>query len=165
MTTPNYCTRTPKPRTCAGCSLVNYGLDCANNPMPASKPRKSKQERALAKYNGHRGSATVAHVERNIESAYPTAYRDLTGVQYGRLMSVANTSYHDGRASAGAELVDDDLVIVRGSKCYPLALLARMDENPPKKAKKGDMEALFNRATFYRDREAARAAIAKSKGV
>jgi hypothetical protein len=53
-------------------------------------------------YNGHKGAATIAHVERNITLAYPTAWEDLTGIQYGRLMSVANTSFHDGRAAAGA---------------------------------------------------------------
>jgi hypothetical protein len=40
--------------------------------------------------------------------------------------------------------------------------LARMDENPPAKAKKGDLDATFRVATFYRDREAARAALRKA---
>lgn len=62
----------------------------------------TKRERALNEYNGHKGMATVAHVERNIEQAYPTAWQDLTGVQYGRVMSVANTSYHAGKSAAGA---------------------------------------------------------------
>jgi hypothetical protein len=62
--------------------------------------RSDKYYRALAEYNGHKGSATLAHVERNLLSAYPTAREDLTGVQYGRVMSVANTSYHDGKAAA-----------------------------------------------------------------
>ena len=41
--------------------------------------------------------------------------------------------------------------------------LARMDENPPQKEKLGDLEAVYKNATFYRDREAARAAIAKAR--
>jgi hypothetical protein len=41
--------------------------------------------------------------------------------------------------------------------------LARMDENPPKPAKKGDLDAVYKNATFCRDREAARAAIEKGE--
>ena len=122
MTTPKYCTHTPKPRNCAGCSMVNYGLDCANNPVPRKPNPNTKRERALAEYNGHKGDATIAHVDRNIESAYPMAYRDLTGVQYGRLMSVANTSYHDGCASAGAS-IEDDCISLSGCPLLPLSLL------------------------------------------
>jgi hypothetical protein len=40
--------------------------------------------------------------------------------------------------------------------------LARMDENPPKKEMKGDTDALWRNAKFYRDREDARRAIAKA---
>lgn len=60
----------------------------------------TKMQRALKHYNGHKGAATVAHVERNIKSAYPNAYADLTGIQYGKLMSVANISFQDGRVEA-----------------------------------------------------------------
>lgn len=59
----------------------------------------NKRERAMQNYTGFRGAATVEHVERNIKTAYPTAYADLTGVQYGKLMSVANVSYQDGKHS------------------------------------------------------------------
>ena len=122
MTTPKYCTRTPRPQDCAGCSQVNYGMDCANNPIPYKPVINTKRARALAKYNGHKGPATIAHVERNIESAYPNAYRDLTGIQYGQLMNVANASYHDGRASAGAE-VESDCLTLPGCPLIPLDLL------------------------------------------
>ncbi len=133
MSTPNYCTRTPKPRNCTACSLVNYGLDCANNPLPRKPAKSSKWERALAQYNGHKGEATIAHVERNIESVYPTAYRDLTGVQYGRLMSVANTSYHAGRASTHAERIDPDAVYVDGVGGLVRAADGRWDMDTPAK--------------------------------
>lgn len=96
----SYCTRNNG--NCSICSLVNYGLDCANNPISTSRPKKSKRQRAMDYYTGHKGSATVTHVERNIESAYPGAYKELTGVQYGKLMSVANNSYHDGMAAGRA---------------------------------------------------------------
>jgi hypothetical protein len=65
-------------------------------------------------------------VERNIESAYPTAYAELTGVQYGKLMSVANNSYHDGRGSTGAELSDGLLMILRGGYHSIPEAVARM---------------------------------------
>jgi hypothetical protein len=65
--------------------------------------RSDKWTRAMAHYNGHKGPATVAHVERNIEAAYPGASKELTGVQYGKLMSVANTSYQDGKHSTTIE--------------------------------------------------------------
>ena len=122
MTTPKYCTRTPRPQDCAGCSQVNYGLDCANNPIPYKPVINTKRARALAEFNGHKGSATIAHLERNIESVYPNAYRDLTGIQYGQLMNVANASYHDGRASAGAE-VEADCLTLSGCPLIPLDLL------------------------------------------
>ncbi len=41
--------------------------------------------------------------------------------------------------------------------------VARMDENHPKKAKRDDLEAVYYNATFYRDREAARAVIQKAE--
>lgn len=58
-----------------------------------------KLRNALANYNGHKGNETIKHIERNINSAWPDAPKELTGKQYGKLMSVANTSYHDGAAS------------------------------------------------------------------
>lgn len=58
--------------------------------------RIDKRARAMSNYNGHKGTATVEHVERNVLSAYPMAQAELTGIQYGKVMSVANTSYQDG---------------------------------------------------------------------
>lgn len=60
--------------------------------------RKDKWTRATKNYNGHRGSATIGHVERNLLSVYPTAKTELTGAQYGKVMSVANDSYLDGKS-------------------------------------------------------------------
>lgn len=102
MAKKSYCTQNNG--KCGTCSLVNYGLDCANNPIAQPKPIGNKRSRAIANFNGHKGPATIAHVERNIESAYPMAYAELTGVQYGKLMSVANTSYQDGKASNKIEM-------------------------------------------------------------
>ena len=61
----------------------------------------NKLQRVLANYNGHQGASTMAHIGRIIENIYPTAYHELTGVQYGKLMSIVNKAYHEGRASMG----------------------------------------------------------------
>lgn len=121
----DYCTQNDQ--DCRSCSLTNYGRDCQNNPIPANRPSGSKWDRAMANYNGHKGTATVEHVERNIKSAYPTAYAELTGVQYGKLMSVANTSYHDGRNSTGASC-EEGLIFVKGEKdmALPLAVARKI---------------------------------------
>lgn len=117
-----YCTQNQG--DCSTCSLANYGLDCANNPIGTARPKGNKRSRAMQHYNGHKGPATVEHVERNIKAAYPTAYADLTGVQYGKLMSVANTSYHDGRNGTGAECTDG--LIIAGKVIIPLEIARRI---------------------------------------
>jgi hypothetical protein len=78
----------------------------------------------MAAYNGHSGTETVAHIERNIETAWPEAYGELTGRQYGQVMAVANISFHDGKRAAGAE-VESGLVIV-GQRSWPLDVLNRI---------------------------------------
>jgi hypothetical protein len=68
----------------------------------------------MTAYGGFSGAATVGHIERNIETVWPTAWDDLTGVQYGKLMAVANASYQAGKASMQAEKIDVDAVWVNG---------------------------------------------------
>jgi len=67
--------------------------------IDSNLPSKRKLSAALKHYNGHHGNETIAHIERNIQAVWPTAPTDLTGKQYGQLMSVANQSYHDGANS------------------------------------------------------------------
>lgn len=118
----SYCTQNNG--KCGTCSLTNYGMDCANNPIKTARPKSDKWSRAMENYNGHKGPATVEHVERNIKAAYPRAYDELTGVQYGKLMSVANTSYHDGRNGTGAELCDG--LLIAGKVIIPLEIARRI---------------------------------------
>lgn len=85
--------------------------------------RQDKRDRAMEYYNGHKGIATIAHVERNLLSAYPEAQAELTGVQYGKVMSVANTSYQDGKTSNQADMwaydaPDSWLMGIRGTDIY-----------------------------------------------
>jgi len=74
----------------------------------------TKRQRAMTSYGGFAGAATVAHIERNIADQWPDAWDDLTGIQYGKLMAVANASYQAGKASMGAEKYDQDAVWVNG---------------------------------------------------
>ena len=59
--------------------------------------RSDKRKRAMQVFNGHHGPFTVAHVEHLIQSEYPSARDQLTGFQYGLVMSVCNRAFHDGR--------------------------------------------------------------------
>jgi hypothetical protein len=74
----------------------------------------TKRQRAMQAYNGHPGTGTVGHIERNIEAVWPNAWEELTGVQYGKVMAIANASYHAGKADAGAEKLFTDAVWVNG---------------------------------------------------
>lgn len=100
-----YCTQNNG--DCKTCSLVNYGRDCHNNPINKTQKTKKLRGRAAAMdaYNGHNGPVTLAAVEDQI----PDELRQrLTGREYGLVMSVVNTAYHNGRAShGGLDLCDD----------------------------------------------------------
>jgi hypothetical protein len=84
----------------------------------------TKRERVMANYEGFKGNATVDHIERNIKTAWPDAYTDLTGVKYGKLMTVANASYHDGRNNTGADCKEG--LIVAGDVIIPLEIARRI---------------------------------------
>lgn len=88
--------------------------------------RSDKWTRAMATYQGHHGQVTVDHVRRNVDAAYPCANSQLTGAQYGYVMSVAHASYHAGRASAGAELIDGEVIYADGIM-LPIAIARRLD--------------------------------------
>jgi len=62
-------------------------------------PSTRKLKQALKHYSGHPGNQTIKHIEDNISSVWEMAIHELTGKQYGLLMSVANKSYQDGRNS------------------------------------------------------------------
>lgn len=100
-----YCTQNDG--NCKTCSLVNYGMDCQNNPITQPKPAKRLRGRAAAEaaYDGHHGPVTMSAVEAQI----PDELRNrLTGYEYGLVMSAVNAAYHNGRAShGGLDLCDD----------------------------------------------------------
>lgn len=95
---------------CETCSLVNYGLDCANNPIE-TKPVKRLRgwDAAMASYDGHHGPVTVKAVLAQI----PQELKErLTGHELGLVMSAVNAAYHNGRSSMGAEVCDGSFVWV-----------------------------------------------------
>jgi hypothetical protein len=106
----SYCTQNNG--DCTICSFANYGLDCANNPIAASSPRKgTKHDRAMAAYDGFKGGATVEHIRKLIGKELAER---LTGHELGLVMSAVNRAYHEGKASAGAEMIDSNCVFIAG---------------------------------------------------
>ena len=109
-----YCTQNNG--DCLTCNLVNYGLDCQNYPVGGMSlvpgPRKgTKADRALAAYDGHKGSATVTHIKKLIGKELAER---LTGHEFGLVMSAVNRAYHEGKASTGAEVIDYKFVNSKG---------------------------------------------------
>ena len=99
----DYCTQNNS--KCETSRLVNYGVDCCSNPLPVRG--ETKYDRMMAAYNGHHGPATIASVLAEI----PQELKDkLTGRQLGLVMSAVNQSYHHGKASCGAQIVDGDAI-------------------------------------------------------
>lgn len=91
--------------------------------------RQDKRKRALAAYKGFAGSQTISHVERNLKNGFPTAQEDLTGVQYGKTMNVANMSYQDGKNSAlpkGLSMTDNCIYINATETLIPVSILGKI---------------------------------------
>jgi hypothetical protein len=104
----SYCTQNNG--NCETCSLVSYGLDCGNNPITISNPRKgTKADRALKAYDGFKGGATVEHIKKLIGKELTDK---LTGHELGLVMSAVNRAYQEGKSSTGAEVVDGEYVWV-----------------------------------------------------
>ena len=119
----SYCTQNNG--DCSTCNLVNYGLDCTNNPIEAKPIRKgTKTARAMAAYDGFKGSRTVAHIQKLIGKEIAER---LTGHEFGLVMSAVNRAYHEGKASTGAEVIDGDYVWVNClNKGYDIDVLRKL---------------------------------------
>jgi hypothetical protein len=104
----SYCTQNNG--DCYTCSLVNYGMDCANNPINTKPSRKgTKEDRAMAAYDGFKGQATMSHIRKLIGKELCDR---LTGHELGLVMSAVNRAYHEGKASTGAEMIDSNCVYI-----------------------------------------------------
>lgn len=130
MAKKSYCTQNNG--DCITCSLVNYGLDCANNPVEGMAPipqlsrKGTKMDRAMAAFDGHKGAQTVCHIKEIIGNELSQL---LTGKQYGLVMSAVNRAYHEGRASTGAEVVDGDYLWVNClNKGFDLDTLKKLEK-------------------------------------
>lgn len=109
---PNYCSR-PNVTECAICSLVNYGLDCYNNPIPQAEGEPSKYQQVY----DHRlirhyvPSEKTPHLDALEKAGLLDA---LTADQLAQIVILAQTAYRNGQASTGAERVDNDAVWLNG---------------------------------------------------
>jgi hypothetical protein len=101
----SYCTQNHG--DCSICSLLSYGLDCGNNPVSQMPPKSTKRSRAIASYDGFKGDSTVAHVLQLVGNELANR---LTGHELGLVMSAVNRAYHAGKASTGADMIDDNAV-------------------------------------------------------
>lgn len=100
-----YCTQNNG--DCRTCSLVNYGLDCANNPVSTKPPRQTRWTRTMVAYDGFKGERTVQAVLTQIPE---DLQRQLTGKQLGMVMSAVNKAYHNGKDACGCEIIDGDAI-------------------------------------------------------
>lgn len=110
----NYCAQGRKGRypnrSCASCSLTNYGLDCHNNPVPTppAPKRLIGTAAATATYRaggGFTGSATMQSILQDIGDELRIR---LTGHELGLAMLAVARAYHKGRQShQGIDVCDD----------------------------------------------------------
>jgi len=66
-----------------------------------------KYKNALKHYTGHKGEETVGHILRFIPEILQ---KELSGKQIGILMNAISAAFKEGRALAGAEIVDENAV-------------------------------------------------------
>lgn len=79
---------------CQTCSLVNYGLDCRNNPISEIKPKKSTPHaRMMEAYGGFAGAQTLRAINEQISQELRER---LTYREYGLVMKAVNEAYHNG---------------------------------------------------------------------
>jgi hypothetical protein len=107
MKTPEYCTQNNG--DCQTCSLVNYGLDCRNNRVKSPAPAGTKRDRVVALGHWHKGPVTtdavLAQVPQDVWDECPARI-------VAQVADAINKAYHAGRASTGAEVIDDNCVCI-----------------------------------------------------
>lgn len=109
---PKYCHLLDVPE-CRFCHLVNYGLDCHNNPIQidedAHEPSKCQLvSDALPDYVP---SAKQPHIDALAKSGLLDS---LTAEQCAEVVKIAQAAYQNGRASTEAEKIDNDYVWING---------------------------------------------------
>lgn len=120
----SYCTQNNG--KCETCSLVNYGLDCGNNPISQQSRKGTKEDRVMAAYDGFKGGTTVAHVQKFVGKELTDR---LTGHELGLVMSAVNRTWHESKALCGAEVIDGSYVWVNAlDKGFDLDVLRRLEK-------------------------------------
>lgn len=109
---PDYCT-IPNVTECMYCNLVNYGLDCANNPIPVSQEEivPSKYQQVYDYLPQYNPSAKTPHLDAIRQAGLLEV---LSIEKAAEVVIIVQTAYQRGRASAGAEKIDTDAVWLDG---------------------------------------------------
>lgn len=68
-----------------------------------------KLNRAMELYTGFKGTATYSAVEKQLPEKL---VNELTGAQLALVMQAINTAYQKGKASTGAEMIDNNAVYI-----------------------------------------------------
>lgn len=68
-----------------------------------------KLNRAMELYTGFKGTATYSAVEKQLPEKL---INELTGAQLALVMQAINTAYQKGKASTGAEMIDNNAVYI-----------------------------------------------------
>lgn len=114
VTKPAYCTQ-PDVAECVYCSLVNYGLDCANNPIPGygqiSEPTKRQQVYDYLRLAAYVPSAIEPHLDALDQAGL---IDQLSVEQLVTICRLMQSAYSHGRSSTGAEMIDNDAVWLDG---------------------------------------------------
>jgi hypothetical protein len=68
-----------------------------------------KNRNMMATYAGFAGPVTLRAVKNQVPEAL---WSRLTGAELGLVLTAINAAYHSGRASTGAEMIDEDFLWV-----------------------------------------------------
>jgi hypothetical protein len=68
-----------------------------------------KLNRAMELYTGFKGAGTYSEVENQLSEKL---VNELTGAQLALVMQAINTAYQKGKASTGAEMIDNNAVYI-----------------------------------------------------
>lgn len=68
-----------------------------------------KLNRVMELYTGFKGTATYSAVEKQLPEKL---VNELTGAQLALVMQAINTAYQKGKASTGAEMIDNNAVYI-----------------------------------------------------
>ncbi|CBA14782.1 hypothetical protein [Xanthomonas albilineans] len=117
-----------------------------------------KQSAAFAAAGVHNMPRTRSHIWTNVVASVPEAVlSSMTSRQLAAVIAAAHKSYHDGRATNQAEVIDDAIWIGAGvDRLLPLAALKSITEDhsrePIEWSKSGDTWAVIRYRMDYNER-------------